>query len=486
MSLPRLRSVVGWFRLVTLVVMVLTLLSVDLTRAATTFAKEIDIIGTVDCGLPSGKRCDIGDTLTLRTDNLTGELAPALIDVSWIKGKLPGLDQDDELTLAVELLPGGKLRALSIISAKKRTGTLNEGLTTGSREVSESRRDRGEKQDEDSPSNSSVPGPGGIAGTVTNLLTGAPIVGATVRVAGFIALTDGSGNYRISGIEAGVFTLDVTAPLFSPFSQTVTVPAEGTVTVNVQLRPLPGVLTGVVSSLLTGAPIPGATVSVLGTSFSATTNVAGSYSIAGIPPGTYQVQASAPGFTTQTQTVVIQATNSAQASFQLATAFPNIAITLVWGAQPTDLDAHLSGPASAGGRFHVFFLNPNPETYASLTLRDDDQFGPEQVVIRPNPATGLYVPGSYHFWVHNFTGTPGFDASQGRVIVNKDTQFLGIFEVSGATGDPNSALWYVLNVEIDGAGNATLVTVQQFTNGPGSGGSFEILSPPYGSKPPQR
>ena len=181
--------------------------------------------------------------------------------------------------------------------------------------------------------------------------------------------------------------------------------------------------------------------------------------------------------------VTITSGATTQATFTLVTAFQDVTITVVWGAQPQDLDAHLSGPASSGGgRFHAFFLNPNPETYASLTARDDDGFGPEQIVIRRNPATGQYVPGDYHFWVHNFSNTPEFDVSQARVIVNKDTQLLGEFSVSGASGDPRLELWYVFNVQIDAAGNATMTPVQQFVNDAGQG-SFQVLvAPPYGPK----
>ena len=91
MLFPWRRSIGRWVRLSMLVVALLTLLSSDLTRATMTFAKNIDIIGTVDCGLPSGKRCSINDTLVLLTDNLTGAPTLATIDVSWIKDKLPAL-----------------------------------------------------------------------------------------------------------------------------------------------------------------------------------------------------------------------------------------------------------------------------------------------------------------------------------------------------------------------------------------------------------
>src|SRR5258707_11598576 len=107
MRSSRLRSTGRWLRLAMLVLAILSLASDDLVRATLVYAKEVDVIGTVDCGQRSGKRCSFDNTLVLRTDSLTGELAPARIDITWIKGLLPGLDQDDEITLTVELLPDG-------------------------------------------------------------------------------------------------------------------------------------------------------------------------------------------------------------------------------------------------------------------------------------------------------------------------------------------------------------------------------------------
>ena len=104
-----------------------------------------------------GKRCSLDDTLVLRTDQIAGQLAPAKIDISWIKGSLPALDQDDEITLTVQLLPNGTLQALSIVSDKARSGTLNQGLSTGSVEIGESRSERARRQDEDVVQNSTEP-----------------------------------------------------------------------------------------------------------------------------------------------------------------------------------------------------------------------------------------------------------------------------------------------------------------------------------------
>jgi hypothetical protein len=87
--------------------------------------------------------------------------------------------------------------------------------------------------------------------------------------------------------------------------------------------------------------------------------------------------------------------------------------------------------------------------------------------------------------VHNINAmvAPSFSGSEARVIVNRDAQLLGTFDVANATGDPNPELWHVVNTEIDAAGNVTgLQAIQQCT----PGDSVFVLSPPYGGKTPRR
>lgn len=486
------RSVLHRLRLVMVVVTLLSLFATDLARPTPGLAKEFDVVGTVDCGIPSGRRCDLDDTLVLLTDSVSGLHELVAIDISWIKKRLPSLDQDDEIELCVQTIPNEeKPRATCVISAKKRDGTINQGGSTGTEQVSESRQDRGRAQDRDDTTvvqrddTTVVQTRGGISGVVFNQVTGAPIPGATVRLNGFTFVTDVNGRFiRVFDVDPGTYQLEASAPLFFSRTQPVTIQSAGTTEVSLPLQPLPGLLTGVVRSLVTGAPIPGATVTANG--FTATTDTGGGYSIAGLPPGTYQVTASAANFISQTLPATIQTSQATVLNFALATVFPNLNFTLVWGTQPPDLDAHLSGPSSAPpARFHAFFLALNPEPYVSHTGDDQDGLGPERIVVTRHPATQQYVAGEYRFWVDNPNAGigPNYSGSQARVIVNRDAQLLEVFEVTAATGDPNSRLWHVVNVTLDAAGNATVVPVQQFTNGD----TLTVLVvPPYGTKPVRR
>jgi hypothetical protein len=84
--------------------------------SASPVGKTFDIVGTVDCGLASGKRCSIGDVVRVWTEDVSGHRQLVEIDVSWIRQTLPALDQDDLLRLEVESTPDGKLRALGVFT----------------------------------------------------------------------------------------------------------------------------------------------------------------------------------------------------------------------------------------------------------------------------------------------------------------------------------------------------------------------------------
>lgn len=77
-------------------------------------------------------------------------------------------------------------------------------------------------------------------------------------------------------------------------------------------------------------------------------------------------------------------------------------IVLTWGANPRDLDSHLTGPNGPGERFHIFYASG---TYgdSNLDLDDTNSFGPETITLFPTE------DGVYRYSVHNYTNR--FDTS---------------------------------------------------------------------------
>ena len=103
--------------------------------------------------------------------------------------------------------------------------------------------------------------------------------------------------------------------------------------------------------------------------------------------------------------------------------------------------------------------------------------GPETITISRDPTTGNFVAGEYRYWVHNFSTTPEFDVSNGRVTVNSGGAQLDSFTVPG--GATSLDIWRVVNLTIDAAGNVSLTPVQTYT----TGFSSTPFSVPDGSPP---
>src|SRR5690349_24299576 len=82
-----------------------------------------------------------------------------------------------------------------------------------------------------------------------------------------------------------------------------------------------GSFSGTVSDGRTGVPLSGATVTLVGTNLGAITDSLGSYTIANIPPKSYNVSASSIGYEVQTMyDVVVRSEGNIDVNFQLTEA----------------------------------------------------------------------------------------------------------------------------------------------------------------------
>jgi Fe(3+) dicitrate transport protein len=82
--------------------------------------------------------------------------------------------------------------------------------------------------------------------------------------------------------------------------------------------PPPGTVSGTVTHAATGAPIPGANVTLEGTLTGAATDAEGDFRIAGVRPGPYTVVASALGYRTERVRVVVRAGETVSVALPLA------------------------------------------------------------------------------------------------------------------------------------------------------------------------
>jgi uncharacterized membrane protein len=159
--------------------------------------------------------------------------------------------------------------------------------------------------------------PGSITGSATDAKDGSPMVGATVSDGTRAATTDAFGKYTIVDVPAGSYQVVASKAGYQSSSLTVTVVAGATAIANFSLSQiiLPGSITGSVANAK-GSPIVGAAVSD-GTR-TATTDATGKYTIANVPPGTYQVVASKEGYESSSRTVSVLQGATAIANFSLS------------------------------------------------------------------------------------------------------------------------------------------------------------------------
>jgi outer membrane protein assembly factor BamB len=135
-----------------------------------------------------------------------------------------------------------------------------------------------------------------LVGTVTG--GGQPLEGATVTAveAGQTTVTASDGTY-VLGLGPGSHTVRISAFGFATVEHTVEVPESGTVTLDVDLAPLPrGEVTGTVRSA-SGEAVAGATVTGTGVlEWEVTTGPDGTFTVGDLLEGDYQVTVTADGF----------------------------------------------------------------------------------------------------------------------------------------------------------------------------------------------
>jgi len=307
----------------------------------------------------------------------------------------------------------------------------------------------------------------GIAGVMVMLLDTSGNLLRDLNGQNYIGNTGLDGSVTFSCVPHGNVKVQTTAdpnqqPQFS-------VPPEGT-TVTIQVQNTCGNLIGkVVTDPITQTGIPNATVTVVGTSLQTTTDANGNFRFNCIrPAGQKTVVASAPACVFNTATANVPTSGDSQPvviSLNCsAVVVDKIVAILQWAAQPTDLDAHLSGPDEQGGRFHLFFANRTqpPVPYASLDTDNTTSFGPETLTI--SKSAGAFVAGDYHVWVHNYIGSTFAGSSAVVTVLRLDPQGvptqLTRQEVQFATGDQADDLWHVVDLNV-GAGGSVAVTVVQ-------------------------
>lgn len=146
-----------------------------------------------------------------------------------------------------------------------------------------------------------------------------------------------------------------------------------------------------------------------------TTGGDGTTTFTSVPAGVeIDFSASAPGFVDRSSRLTPIADGNVEITISLTTPVPGGRIVLNWGANPRDLDSHLTGPAQGGGGFHVFFGNRSGGAGSGANLRFDvtNGRGPETIDVFE------VHPGLYRYSVHHFSGSETICSTANQIAVN--------------------------------------------------------------------
>ena len=156
---------------------------------------------------------------------------------------------------------------------------------------------------------------GNIVGRVKNANTCSSLAGVTVSYPGGSTLTDTYGRYSLINVPAGTYVVTAQGTGFGPVANPVTVNAGYSAELKIFMgaAAAAGSITGHVTS--NGFPLSGATVSYSGGATQ--TNSSGAYTLANIPPGTYNVTAQKHKFHPQSSTVTVTSSGTTTLDFSL-------------------------------------------------------------------------------------------------------------------------------------------------------------------------
>jgi uncharacterized protein YfaP (DUF2135 family)/PKD repeat protein len=231
-------------------------------------------------------------------------------------------------------------------------------------------------------------GSGIVRGKVTNATNNQPIAGAIVTLTGRQTTTDAQGNYRFENVDEAAVQVSFTSDLTESMTHQ---PIQFT------------------STLRSGYH----TISVQADNFS--------------------------NFSYPSLIVVANAETVHDMAISPILTDAELRFVLNWGANPRDLDSHMRTPSG----YHIYYSSRGSSTSEPYVLLDYDVtsgFGPETITVY------RLSPGTYHYYIYNYTGSPSITTSQAVVQIYNRNGTVATLEVP-QTGE--GRYWYVAT--LDGA-----------------------------------
>lgn len=314
---------------------------------------------------------------------------------------------------------------------------------------------------------------GQIQGRVEDARTGAAVSGVGVVLRNgsgaqiAYAETDEDGSYTLSAPVGSGYHADFVTTDYMPATYWGISASSGGLTSLETAKLVPagatgaGVASGIISNAFDGTGVPGLTLYLHAgmnnttgprSVYSADTGSDGSYSFAALPGGVYTAEITGADFLTTYFTVV--SVGGMTIGNQNAAITPDlvnstdIRIVLTWGATPSDLDSHLTGPISgSASRFHIYYSDKRypysgSPVIALLDVDERSSYGPETITLSRTSG------GVYRYSVYNFSS--GYSSSPSTALADSGAQvrlyqgssLIRTFNVPNAPG----TLWKVFEM----------------------------------------
>ncbi|GEM_PF-1692337 len=256
-----------------------------------------------------------------------------------------------------------------------------------------------------------------LKSSVKDAATGAPIVNAQVTLVpgGLTDFTDEEGNYEVSGLAAGEYTILISKPGYQSVEATLTLGEDETKVYEVSLviddehATTLGGADILVKDALNGSVITNGYIRVregqnnkTGDVVQEIVNSDGNETIhLEMYPGIYTVEIGANGYTNAYNTVTILGDTNTSYEFSISPALAGdqVRIVLTWGESPSDLDSHLVRFTNEVQDYHVAYYDMAPaDADANLDIDDISSYGPETITIN-----GVSNSSVYKYYVHDYS-----------------------------------------------------------------------------------
>lgn len=271
-------------------------------------------------------------------------------------------------------------------------------------------------------------------------------------------ITDEKGNYKVD-LSAGKYTAEVTAKGYITDKKYNIFINKNQTKYNAKLKLVGldysdvGEVSGIIRNDVSGEGIKEATLVFRrgsdnreGEVITKTlTDSYGNYE-ANLPGGNYTIEMIKKSFVTGYADIIsLGKRGNTDQNGSMTPDFTNsekVRIVLTWGANPRDLDSHLTGEKADGnGRFHIFYQYQqfkDSENNVNLDVDDRFSYGPETVTILDKLNNGTYT-----YAVHKYAGESEIHLSDALVKVYIDNQLVNTFAAPNQEGN----LWKVFELK---------------------------------------